>query len=234
MSIALICPLIGDFPITQTYGAHSKPGGDPDDQKLYLYYRALGLAGHNGIDYGAPNGTPVYAAAAGIVTRAGWDSTGFGNRITIEHDECRSLYGHLSTICVATYQQVIRGQMIGRVGSTGHSSGPHLHFGLYRGGVAIDPQPFFIAVEAKSSSAVCDQPWPSFPVLPRARVIVDELFVRDRPSKGADVIGKLTMGKEVHVIESTTDVAGNPWLRIGFGHWCAYRYADEGQLMEWI
>ena len=71
--ITLTYPLIGDFPITQVFGAHSQPSSDPDDQALYVFYRSLGLQGHNGIDYGAPEGTPVYAAAAGIVTMAGWD-----------------------------------------------------------------------------------------------------------------------------------------------------------------
>jgi murein DD-endopeptidase MepM/ murein hydrolase activator NlpD len=91
--------------------------------------------GHRGIDIGAPLGTPIYAAASGVVltARMGWDG-GYGNMIVIENDSTRNiktLYGHLSRLAISTGDQVNQGQIIGYVGSTGHSTGPHLHFEVF-------------------------------------------------------------------------------------------------------
>jgi murein DD-endopeptidase MepM/ murein hydrolase activator NlpD len=95
---------------------------------------------HTGIDYPAPSGTPVASAGRGQVTSAGWDPGGYGNLVVIEHPQgVRSMYAHLSGIDVRRGQSVAAGSRIGRVGSTGFSTGPHLHFELRLRGAAIDP-----------------------------------------------------------------------------------------------
>lgn len=97
---------------------------------------------HYGIDYGAPKGTPVHAVADGKVTFAGWGG-GYGNAIIIHHDQrYQSLYAHLNSHgfhVVRSGQFVKKGQIIGYVGATGLTTGPHLHFGLYEYGKAINP-----------------------------------------------------------------------------------------------
>lgn len=96
---------------------------------------------HTGLDLAAPTGTPVVAAAAGTVVRAG-DAGGYGQLIVLRHaDGSETRYAHLSAIGVEVGAQVARGQPIGAVGSTGRSTGPHLHFELRRNGQAVDPRP---------------------------------------------------------------------------------------------
>lgn len=100
-------------------------------------------AGHNGVDMAAPKGTPIYAAESGVVILAGLYS-GYGNAIIIQHDETYStLYAHIREggIMVKVGQVVERGQKIAEVGSTGRSTGNHLHFTVYKNDVAIDPMP---------------------------------------------------------------------------------------------
>jgi murein DD-endopeptidase MepM/ murein hydrolase activator NlpD len=85
---------------------------------------------HHGIDYGSPKGTPVYAVAEGVVTISGYDNLS-GNKISIRHrDGSSSWYLHLHTRAVAKGAHVNTRQVIGRVGNTGRSTGPHLHFGF--------------------------------------------------------------------------------------------------------
>jgi len=88
---------------------------------------------HAGWDLAAPTGTPVWAVADGIVTSAGWGG-GYGNLIIIQHGRLETRYAHLSRILVRSGQTVKTAQMIGRVGSTGLSTGPHLHFEKRSGG----------------------------------------------------------------------------------------------------
>jgi Peptidase family M23/Transglycosylase SLT domain len=102
---------------------------------------------HNGIDLAAPLGSPVYAAAGGTVTFAGKESDG-AVIVKIQHDDgYTTLYGHLDpSLLVSVGQRVSGGQQIGKVGLTGVTTGPHLHFGLYTsGGTAIDPSTWLTA-----------------------------------------------------------------------------------------
>jgi murein DD-endopeptidase MepM/ murein hydrolase activator NlpD len=100
---------------------------------------------HTGQDLGAPLGTPVYAAAAGRVTTAGLNGTA-GNQIILDHDgTVQSVYDHLSVIGVPVGARVRAGQLLGRVGSTGRSTGAHLHFEIRLRGQPIDPVPFLKA-----------------------------------------------------------------------------------------
>ncbi|MCE2473953.1 MAG: M23 family metallopeptidase [Anaerolineae bacterium] len=87
-------------------------------------------AGHSGIDIAANTGTPIYAANGGPILYAGWNNWGYGNTVVIGHGAFSTLYGHMSSIAVRCGQSVDAGQVIGYVGSTGNSSGPHLHFEL--------------------------------------------------------------------------------------------------------
>jgi murein DD-endopeptidase MepM/ murein hydrolase activator NlpD len=95
---------------------------------------------HAGIDIPAPEGTPVTTAGFGRVVFSGFDAGGWGNFVVIAHRfGLRTLYAHLSSIHVSTGQAVSAGQRLGRVGSTGHADGPHLHFVVLLRGANIDP-----------------------------------------------------------------------------------------------
>jgi len=98
------------------------------------------LKAHKGVDIAAPQGVDVAAAAEGEVVRAGYQAAGFGNFIEVRHPNgLTTVYAHLSRVDVATGQQVAKGQEIGEVGSTGLSTGPHLHFEVRRNGVQMNP-----------------------------------------------------------------------------------------------
>ncbi len=95
---------------------------------------------HSGVDIANPSEPPIYAADAGSVIHAGWDNTGYGNMVMIDHGNgFTTLYGHLSQIWVTVGQTVNKGDAIGREGSTGHSTGPHLHFEIRIHGVPVNP-----------------------------------------------------------------------------------------------
>lgn len=94
---------------------------------------------HEGIDISASSGTPIVAAAAGTVIHAGWLG-GYGNLVVVDHGSgLATAYAHASSILVSLGQQVSQGQTIALVGSTGNSSGPHLHFEVRVNGTAVDP-----------------------------------------------------------------------------------------------
>jgi murein DD-endopeptidase MepM/ murein hydrolase activator NlpD len=94
---------------------------------------------HEGIDIGVSYGTPIHAAASGTVIYCGWEG-GYGNLVAIDHGGgVATAYGHQSAIAVTCGQQVTQGQVIGYVGSTGHSTGPHLHFEVRVNGNPVDP-----------------------------------------------------------------------------------------------
>jgi len=101
-----------------------------------------GSAMHAGVDIRGPLGTPIYATADGIVDRAGVAS-GYGNLIELNHGRgIQTRYGHLSAILVQPGQRVKRGALIGRMGSTGRSTGNHLHYEVRLDGTAVNPMPF--------------------------------------------------------------------------------------------
>jgi peptidoglycan hydrolase-like protein with peptidoglycan-binding domain len=99
-----------------------------------------GLRFHAGLDFPAPSGRRVRAAAAGRVVFAGWDPSGFGNLLVIDHGNgVRTRYAHLSRFAVRRGAYVARGQVVGRVGATGRATGPHLHFEALIRGANADP-----------------------------------------------------------------------------------------------
>lgn len=96
---------------------------------------------HAGIDIGAPSGTPVKSVQGGIVTKSSFMADGYGNWVEVKHpDGTSSRYAHLSTRDVVVGQKVDSGQVIGKVGSTGKSTGPHLHFEIRKGGNSVNPK----------------------------------------------------------------------------------------------
>ncbi len=103
-----------------------------------------GRRSHNGVDLAGASGTPVYATADGLVSRA--DRFGsYGNYIAIEHGgELQTRYAHLSGFEVSAGQRVVKGQLIGYVGSTGRSTGPHLHYEVRVAGEPVDPRPYML------------------------------------------------------------------------------------------
>lgn len=139
-----LIPVPANSVITQTFTEHvnrakkngwcSQPGNCPSG----IYY-------YGGIDWAVPTGTPVVAAQAGKVVVARHDTGGYGSHIRIEHDEdYLTIYGHLKNFSVNVGDIVAAGQVIGSSDNTGNSTGPHLHFELRKGGIAIDPAPLFV------------------------------------------------------------------------------------------
>lgn len=99
---------------------------------------------HAGLDFTAPQGTPIYATADGIVKEANFNAGGFGNHVVISHGYgYETLYGHMVRIKVKAGNRVSRGEVIGYVGNTGKSTGPHCHYEVHKGGQPVDPVYYF-------------------------------------------------------------------------------------------
>jgi murein DD-endopeptidase MepM/ murein hydrolase activator NlpD len=115
---------------------------------------------HKGVDILAPTGTPVRAAADGIIVRAGWNG-GYGRCIIIDHGHnYQTLYGHLSRMDVIEGQEIRQGEMIGAVGTTGHSTGSHLHYEVHVGATPVNPYRFLASASTvKTASAHAEFPF---------------------------------------------------------------------------
>lgn len=99
---------------------------------------------HAGLDFTATQGTPIYATADGVVKEATYDAGGYGNHVIINHGYgYETLYGHMVRIKARGGQRIKRGEVIGWVGSTGKSTGPHCHYEVHKGGQPVDPVYFF-------------------------------------------------------------------------------------------
>lgn len=112
--------------ISSEFGGRKSPGG-------------IGSTNHKGRDYAAGSGSPIYAAASGTVTTVSWN-VARGYYVVINHGDLATLYQHCSATYVSVGQQVSVGQNIAAVGSTGYSTGPHLHFEVHVGGTPVDPR----------------------------------------------------------------------------------------------
>lgn len=124
-----IVPVSG-YTITSPFGMRVHP--------VYKYQLM-----HNGIDMACPQGTPIYATRAGTVTRAAYQAGGAGYYVSINHgDGFGSIYMHMTNYVVSAGQKVAAGQLIGYVGSTGVSTGPHLHFGVSYAGTYVNPMAY--------------------------------------------------------------------------------------------
>jgi hypothetical protein len=201
MTIKLIDPVAGT--ILQTFG------GDPET------YAQFGLIGHNGIDYGCPVGTPVFAAAAGQVTKIQTDPDGYGLHIRIQHPngtspEYRTIYAHLSEVNVKLNQKVAQGEVIAKSGNSGFSTTPHVHFELrpepqqdngYNG--AVDPVPYFSQPEATETPATDPT---AEPTTNKAIVVWSSLNMRPETNTTTPAVGLLYAGFEIKydaIIEMT-------------------------------
>lgn len=119
--------------ITSRFGHRESPGG-------------IGTTNHLGLDIGMPTGTIIRACESGIVTAAGWGG-GHGKRVIIDHgDGIVTLYAHMSRIHATKGQKVQRGQVIGEVGNTGNSTGPHLHLEVIVNSKYMDPEKGFLSI----------------------------------------------------------------------------------------
>jgi murein DD-endopeptidase MepM/ murein hydrolase activator NlpD len=99
---------------------------------------------HKGLDFTAPQGTPIYATGDGVVSEAGFSEGGYGNHVVINHGYgYETLYGHMVRLKARAGQKVKRGEVIGWVGSTGKSTGPHCHYEVHVQGNPVDPVYFF-------------------------------------------------------------------------------------------
>lgn len=109
---------------------------------------------HTGVDLAGPSGTPVRSTAEGTINRAEWFG-GYGLLVEIDHGaHLDTRYAHLSKIAVAVGQRVRKGDVVGYVGSTGKSTGPHLHYEVRMGGEAVDPTPFMTLSANENEYAV--------------------------------------------------------------------------------
>ena len=117
------------------------PSSSPKGDKFgYSSWRGRN---HNGIDYPLPEGTPISVIQPGTVADAGFRNNGYGNQVKVNHPGgVSSFYAHLSSINVASGQKIDPGTVIGKIGSTGHSTGPHLHFEVDVNGKASNPEPY--------------------------------------------------------------------------------------------
>ncbi|PZE80205.1 hypothetical protein DEI91_14620 [Curtobacterium sp. MCBD17_032] len=139
------------YPFTARHGISSRFGSRPSPGHG-------GSTNHQGLDIAAPNLTPIFAVASGTVTVASF-SGGYGNLVEIDHgDGWRTRYGHMAdgTMNAAVGQRVSLGTFIGKVGSTGNSTGPHLHLELRQNGTPIDPAPAFENAALNPGSPVGD------------------------------------------------------------------------------
>ncbi|MGQ9735856.1 MAG: peptidoglycan DD-metalloendopeptidase family protein [Thermaceae bacterium] len=128
-SVKVSPPLAVPYRISSPFGYRPSPFGE-------------GMEFHGGLDLVAPPGTPVLAAERGVVRAAG-EMGVYGLAVLLAHPGgYETLYAHLEALAVRPGEEVAKGQVLGYLGSTGRSTGPHLHFGLYRDGVALDPWPF--------------------------------------------------------------------------------------------
>ena len=129
-------------PVTREIRFEAPLKGYPINSRFGM--RRLGGEGaarpHNGVDMAAPTGTGVFTAAEGVVIRTGYQPEGYGRFVEVAHPNgMTTMYAHMSRVDVATGMAVGGGDRLGLVGSTGYSTGPHLHFEVRRGGTPINP-----------------------------------------------------------------------------------------------
>ncbi len=127
-------PVAGDLSISSEFGLRSNPFG------------GRGYEMHEGLDFAGPVGKPILATAEGIVVNAEFNG-GYGNHVKIDHGySYETLYAHMTELEVNLGDRVQRGDVVGYLGSTGRSSGPHLHYSIYRNGQAVNPR-YYLKLE---------------------------------------------------------------------------------------
>lgn len=213
MALQLIYPVNG--PLTQKFGENPS------------FYSQWGFPGHNGIDFGVPNGTPVLAAANGSVDKVSFENGGYGNYVKLKHvdgsNTYYTYYAHLMQASVSAGQNLQAGAVIGFSNNTGASTGPHLHFGLRKSSTSgsykgyIDPLPYL------TGQAAVEEAMPGAVALPdmKLEVIVAELNLRSGPGINFSLIGKIKKGKTVTAKRLYSEGA---WVEIEPGKWCAMTF----------
>ncbi len=130
-------PISGRAEVSSEFGLRTNPFG------------GRGYEMHEGIDFKGPVGKPILATAGGVVVKTEY-SGGYGKHVRVDHGyNYETLYAHLSEIKVRLGDRVKRGDIVGRLGNTGRSSGPHLHYGIYRNGQAVNPRYYLKLEDAK-------------------------------------------------------------------------------------
>jgi hypothetical protein len=220
MAIKLALPVNG--PITQLFGEN------PDR------YKKWGFPGHNGIDYGIPNGTPIIAAASGTVALVGFENGGYGNYVKLSHTDGSktyfTYYAHLASAAVAAGQKFKAGTVIGYSNNTGASTGPHLHFGLkidgqnppYKG--YVDPMPYFSSDTGSGDESAVTTDFPDATKLPSSlsfEVLPAVLNVRNGPGVEYAILsqlqkGKVVSGKRVHSKSVWIEYEKGKWIALAF------------------
>ena len=220
MAIKLIVPVNG--PITQLFGENPE------------FYKKWGYAGHNGIDYGIPNGTPVSAAVAGTVAAVSFENGGYGNYVKLSHTDGSkpyfTYYAHLASAAVSAGQKVKAGTVVGFSNNTGASTGPHLHFGVkidgqnpaYKG--YVDPMPFFTTGgEVDSGTTTSTDQFTDAVALPNLsfEVISDFLNVRNGPGVEFSIVTQLQKGAKITAKRLQSK---SVWIEYEPGKWCAIAF----------
>ena len=235
MAIKLIFPVGG--PITQTFGEN------PD------FYKQWGYAGHNGVDFGIPNGTPILAAADGTVDKVGFEDNGYGNFVKMSHmdgaTKYYTYYAHLQSTSVSNGQKIKAGTVIGLSNNTGASTGPHLHFGIKIDGQNpafkgyLDPMPYLSGTVASTPPAPVpggDVTPPQAPAAPGAivgavdlpnlnfEVIFEGVNVRSGPGVEYTILEQLKTGTK---LKGTRLHSWSAWVEFEPGKWCAMTFNLE-------
>ena len=208
-------PFRGDYPITLDYGEKFPP--------LYT-----DESPHRGIDYGTPMRTPILASAEGTVHATESLTVGYGRYIMLKHTgNYITVYAHLDEILVRTNQSVHKGQVIGYSGTSGNSTGPHLHFELRLNGITIDPKPYMQSVlDPDPNNNTPNTEKPEFSTLQKGTAIVvcDCVNVRCHCDMSR-VMKQLHRGDIIAIGDQVTEYMGLPfrdyfdieincWLRI--------------------
>jgi len=243
MAISLIYPVSG--PITQGFGEHPE------------FYSQWGYAGHNGVDFGIPNGTPIIAAADGTVEKVGFEDGGYGNFVKMSHTDggtkFYTYYAHLQSTSVSAGQKITAGTVVGLSNNTGASTGPHLHFGIKIDGQNpsfkgyLDPMPYLNGTAPATPSIPSDPGVPAPPVpappttpavpgaivgavdLPNlnVEVIFDGVNVRTGPGIEYDILEKLKLGIKLKGMRLHSWSA---WVEFEPGKWCVMTYNLEAYM----
>ena len=220
MAIKLIIPVNG--PITQLFGENPE------------IYKKWGFPGHNGIDYGIPNGTPVGAAVSGTVAAVSFENGGYGNYVKLAHTDGGkpyfTYYAHLASATVSPGQKVKAGTIVGLSNNTGASTGPHLHFGVkiegqnpaYKG--YVDPLSFFnTGGEVDTTDTTSADQFTDAIALPNLsfEVLSEFLNVRNGPGIEFSIVTQLQKGTK---IKARRLQSKSVWIEYEPGKWCAIAF----------
>lgn len=198
--------------------------------KSEIDYSRFGLVGHNGIDFYGTLNQPIMAAADGIVSWVDFEAGGYGNYVMIQHAEGTTIYAHMNLIVCKKGDVVKAGQVIGHMGSTGNSTGVHLHFGYrpaqfdanngYRG--YIDPMPLLIEkppVAGKSG---------------KVKVVCDIANIRTSAGYNGAVIRQVRKGDVFEATGVRKEDGGLSWreITITMNAWIAERDFENTKIVE--